>query len=47
MKANDFIELGKKADKLIDEYGNIRVLINAANFNGVEKTIAAEKIFIL
>ncbi len=45
LKAEDFRELGEKADKLIKEHGSIRVLINASGFNGWDNTEAAEKHF--
>lgn len=45
LEADDFRKLGEKADKLINEYGSIRVLINAEDFNGWENTDAAEKHF--
>jgi len=45
LKAEDFINLGEKADKLIKEHGKIRLLINASGFNSWENTKAAEKHF--
>ncbi|WP_172592411.1 SpoIIAA family protein [Nitrosomonas supralitoralis] len=45
LQTDDFMALGEKADKLIDEYGSIRVLMNAEDFNGWENTDAAEKHF--
>lgn len=45
LKADDVMVLSDKADKLIEGYGSIRVLINATDFNGWENADAAEKHF--
>ena len=41
----DFETLGKEADKLIKEYGNIRLLIDVREFSGWESLSASEAHF--
>jgi len=45
MKSEDFKEFGEKADAVIKEYGDIRVLIDASGFNGWDNLDAAEHHF--
>jgi len=45
LKTGDFDDLAKKADKLIDTYGNIKLLINAQNFEGWDSLSASEAHF--
>lgn len=42
LKSEDFKELAEKADTLIKEYGNVRVLIDASGFDGWDNLAAAE-----
>lgn len=45
LKSEDFKGLAKKAEALIQEHGNVRVLIDASGFDGWDNLAVAEEHF--
>lgn len=45
LESEDFCKLGEIADNLIKKHGNVRVIVDASNFNGWANIDAAEKHF--